>query len=215
MDKNLMISKVLETFLKSLLISMAGAFIAMRFFNPATGLACSIIALVILVGIFIFRACSDNDKLSSGKPKSIWLTYVFTLLMGLGVGPVIKNYLNTLGASIVLICFLATILIFAVLYIYAKTTTKDLSFMKSYLLIALLVLIGFSILNIFIGIKFLAVVIAVAGILIFSGYIIHDVYTIYNEPFKEEDIPLIVIDLYLDFLNLFLYILKLVGLLKD
>ena len=76
-------------------------------------------------------------------------------------------------------------------------------------------LIGFSLIGLFTG-GFggtLGSFIAAGGVLIFSGFILYDISQ-YKHGLPDEAIPLAVLNLYLSFINLFLYMLRLLGILS-
>jgi FtsH-binding integral membrane protein len=55
---------------------------------------------------------------------------------------------------------------------------------------------------------------AAGGVLIFSGFILYDISQ-YRQGLTNEAIPLAVLNLYLDFINLFLSLLRLLGISRD
>ncbi|MNN87474.1 Inhibitor of apoptosis-promoting Bax1 [compost metagenome] len=84
------------------------------------------------------------------------------------------------------------------------------------LTIGLFTLVGFSLVGMFTG-GFgggLGLGISVLGVLIFSGYILYDISR-YRQGLSDEMIPLAVMCLYLDFINLFLYVLRILGILSS
>ena len=102
-----------------------------------------------------------------------------------------------------------TSVVFGAMSFYAIKTTKDFTGYGKPLMIALLVIIGFSILNIFLGNPMIHVIISGAIVILFSILVIYDTQNImrgaYETPIDGA------IALYLDFLNIFTALLRLFG----
>ena len=113
-----------------------------------------------------------------------------------------------------------TLTIFVVTAIYGYTTQEDLSSYRRFFMIALISLIILSIINIFLKANMLEWVITIAGTVIFTGLIAYDVNRIKwisyqlsdgdNEVMEKMSIDG-AFNLYLDFINLFLYLLRIFG----
>ncbi|MCL6456874.1 MAG: Bax inhibitor-1 family protein, partial [Gorillibacterium sp.] len=128
----------------------------------------------------------------------------------------IAFYSKTGGFSLVNTAFLVTAGIFAGLTAYAYYSKRDFSFLGGFLFMGLITLVGFSVIGLFTG-GFggtLGMGIAIGGTLIFSGFILYDISK-YRSGLTDEMIPLAVLNLYLDFINLFLFVLRLLGLSRD
>ncbi|PYI50043.1 Bax inhibitor-1/YccA family protein [Paenibacillus flagellatus] len=199
--------KLLRMFTLSILISFVGSFVGM-FVPPALFIPLIIVELVMLVAAFFIRR--------KGKGIGYGFVYTFCFISGITVFPSIAHYTSIGGPSIVTTAFLMTGIIFAGLTLYAYYSKRDFSFLGSFLTVGLLVLIGFSLIGLFTG-GFggtLGLMIAAFGVIIFSGYILYDISQ-YKHGLADEDIPLAVLNLYLDFINLFLYLLRLLGILSS
>lgn len=214
---DLVISKVIPGFIKSLFLSVVGMALGSLYLNDITSIMISFVALLLLIIVLIVRAISmkkKDENSSYGIRVPMWFTYLFTFLMGIGIAPSLKYYVSSMGSNLVILCSGITVLIFVTLFAYIKTSKRDFSFLKFFLFIALLVIIIFSIANVFLNLKIVSILLSIAGILIFSGYILYDVSRMCTKPFTEEDVPAAILDLYLDFINLLLNILELVNDLK-
>ncbi len=137
----------------------------------------------------------------------------------------VYSILNGVSLSLVLIAyspesvagaFLSTAGVFGAMSIYGYTTKKDLTSWGSMLFMALIGLIIASVVNIFFASSLMYWVITYAGIIIFIGLTAYDTQKIKNMLHGAEDnestqkIALLgALNLYLDFINLFLYILRL------
>lgn len=198
--------KVLWTFTISLAVSLLG-FIAGNFLPPALFLPLMILEVVMLLAAFFVRR---------RKMLSYGFLYAFTFISGITLYPVVTSYLMTIGAEPVLMSLAATVIIFGGLSLYASTTKRDFSFMGGFLTASLLALIVIGIFNLFSPLSSTATLVySFIGILVFSGYVIFDVNRIKQYGLSEEDVPLMALNLYLDFVNLFLYILRFFGILSS
>lgn len=199
--------KLLRMFTLSILVSFIGTFVGM-FLNPALFIPLIIVELIMLVAAFFIRR--------RGKAIGYGFVYTFCFISGITIFPSIAYYTSIGGASIVTTAFLMTGIMFAGLTAYAYYSKRDFSFLGGFLTVGLLVLIGFSLIGLFTG-GFggtLGLMIAAAGVIIFSGYILYDISQ-YKYGLPDEEIPLAVLNLYLDFINLFLYLLRLLGILSS
>jgi FtsH-binding integral membrane protein len=146
------------------------------------------------------------------------LYWTFVVLEGLGLSVILSRYT---GGSI-LTAFLASAVGFGGCSLYGYTTKRDLGPIGTFLIFALFGLIALMILNIFIPSTGLNLFIGLAGILIFAGLTAWDTQTLklaYHPTMDSDGRGRIVVmgalNLYLDFLNMFLFILRLAGVKKD
>jgi uncharacterized protein len=114
--------------------------------------------------------------------------------------------------------FLSTVALFAVMAIAGYTTKTDLTKLGSLLMIGLIGIIIASLINMFMGSERMDYIISILGVVIFTGLTAYDVQKIKrigmeddgSTPFKKIAI-MGALNLYLDFINLFLYLLRLFG----
>ena len=140
---------------------------------------------------------------------------VYSLLNGVTLSPI---FLVNTGESIASTFFI-TAGTFAVMAIFGYTTKRDLSSWGSYLMMALIGLIIASVVNIFVGSSLLMWVVSYLGVLIFVGLTAYDTQRIkeiiaqsIGDEEQTKKVALIgALNLYLDFINLFLYLLRLFG----
>ena len=138
----------------------------------------------------------------------------FVFMTGLMLAPLLSRTLGMSGgASIIGNAFAMTSVVFGAMSFYAIKTTKDFTSYGKPLMIALFVIIGFSILNIFLGNPMFSVMISGAVVLLFSVLVIYDTQNImkglYETPIDGA------IALYLDFLNIFTALLHLFGMFNN
>ena len=140
----------------------------------------------------------------------IAVVFAFTGLMGLSLGPMLGYYLAVPGGGeIVMTALGGTGVIFLGLSGYALTTRKDFSFMGGFLFVGLLVVFGFSIVNIFTQIPAMSLAISAGVILIMSGLILFDTSRIIHG--GETNYIRATVSLYLNIHNIFVHLLHLLG----
>ncbi|MFD2611496.1 Bax inhibitor-1/YccA family protein [Paenibacillus gansuensis] len=201
--------KLLRMFTISILVSFVGTWVGIEYVPPALVLPLVVVELIMLVSAFFLRR-SRNRSIGYG------FVYAFCFISGITIFPSIQYYANVGGSSLITSAFLLTGGIFAALTLYAYNSKRDFSWLGGMLMVGLLTLIGFSIIGLFTG-GFggvLGLAIAGLGVLVFSGFILYDISQ-YKHGLAEEDIPLAVLSLYLNFINLFLYVLRLLGILSS
>lgn len=160
--------------------------------------------------ILVWVASSAAAK---NKPTALPLFIIYAILNGITLSVTLLFYTgqNVLGA------FLTTTAMFVGLSIVGVTIKKDLSGMARALIAGVIGLIVASIVNIFIGGTTLSLIISIVGVLIFSGLIAYDSQKV-RQIFEQTNgnVPQgwavsMGIGLYLDFINMFLYILRIIG----
>lgn len=167
-----------------------------------------LIAEVILVMVLSARI----EKISPMSAKILFFVYsilnglVFSMI-GLAVGDIFL-----IGYTLVI-----TIVMFGLLAIYGYTTKEDLSNYGGYLKTSLLTLLIVSVLNIFLKAPMLYWIVSIGGVVIFSALTVYDVNKIKQlayrisdgDPEMVEKLGIIgALELYLDFINIFLYLLR-------
>ena len=160
--------------------------------------------LVFTLGFFIYKMPST---------VSLILFLIYSVLNGVNIAPT----LMLAGADKAIWAFAATALLFGSFSIYGIVTKRDLTKLRPILFIGLIVLIVFGILGIFFRMGAMDLIISLMGIAIFVGFTAYDTQKIKKgyeyfsgdyEMLRKASIN-IALQLYLDFINLFLYILRL------
>lgn len=142
-------------------------------------------------------------------PANIGLTLAFTFAEGVFLAPYLL-FMESRQPGIVGQTALLTGSTFAVLTAYAFVTRRDFSAWGSFLVTGLWVLIGTSLLNMFFHNQTAGLWIAGVGTLLFSGLLVFDTWRLRNV-YGPNDYVLAAVQIYLDLLNLFLFILRLLG----
>jgi modulator of FtsH protease len=149
---------------------------------------------------------------TANSATGIPVIFVVTGLLGFGVGPMVAYYLAA-DPSIVMTALGGTGVIFLGLSGYALTTRKDFSFMGGFLMVGMLVIIGASLLNIFMGIPALGLTVSAGVIMIMSGFILYQTSSIIHG--GETNYIMATAGLFLSLLNMFTALLHLLGALGD
>ena len=156
------------------------------------------------------------NKMSTGT--CLMLFAVFSALMGCSLASIFVIYsLGSIAST-----FFITAGLFGVMSIYGYFTKSDLSKMGTFLSMALIGLIIASIVNIFLASSGLGWIISFAGVIIFTGLTAWDTQQIKQlaamnlEPSMADKLATIgALNLYLDFINLFLFLLRFLGASRD
>lgn len=140
---------------------------------------------------------------------------VYSLLNGVMLSPIFLVYTGESIAS----TFFITAATFGTMAVFGYTTKRDLSSWGSYLMMALIGLIIASVVNIFLGSSLLMWAVSYLGVLLFVGLTAYDTQRIkemiaqsVGDEEQTKKVALLgALNLYLDFINLFLYLLRLFG----
>ena len=147
--------------------------------------------------------------LGQGREQlAITLLFGLGLLLGLTVGPVINDYANADPAALWQAAG-ATAAFVAILGAVGYATRRDLSSWARTLLWALIALIVFGIVAIFVSIPHANLIYAIAGLVIFGGFTIFD-FNRLRRAGVESAVP-IAASIFLDIFNVFLFMLQLFG----
>lgn len=198
------------TALVSLFCAGSSAYMNFIFMNRWAMFGLMIVELGIVLGV-----SGAINRLSSGVATGLF--YLFAVVNGLMLAPVFLIYT---GASIAKTFFI-TAGTFGAMSVYGYFTEKDLSRFGSILVMALVGLIVCSIVNIFLKSSGLDWIISGVGVLLFIGLTAWDTQQIKNMAASAPGAgvgrlaTLGALSLYLDFVNLFLYLLRFFGQSRD
>jgi modulator of FtsH protease len=142
-------------------------------------------------------------------PLNLFLLYGFTFMTGFVLGPLLGHLIGVGKGGIIGEAFLLTAVGFFGLTWFSMVTKRDFTGLGKFLIVALLILIAASILNLFLQAPMLQLAIAAGGAILFSIFVIYDTQQIIR---GNVETPIEgAIMLYLDFLNLFLSLLQLLD----
>ncbi|XP_036312680.1 protein lifeguard 4 isoform X1 [Pipistrellus kuhlii] len=137
-------------------------------------------------------------------PLNLYLLFGFTLLEALSVACVVTFY----DVYIILQAFVLTTAVFLGLTMYTLQSKRDFSKFGAGLFAVLWILCLSGILRLFFYSETVELVMAAVGALLFCGFIIYDTHSLMHRLSPEEYV-LAAINLYLDIINLFLHLLRL------
>ncbi|MFA6219384.1 MAG: Bax inhibitor-1/YccA family protein [Erythrobacter sp.] len=202
---NYMASGVLLTGLVALVAAYSG--LAISF---ASGPLMWIVALAPFG--FILAMNFGLNRMSQGTLQMLF--WSFATVMGLSLSTIFLVYT---GESIAT-TFFATAGAFAGLSLYGYTTKKDLSGFGTFLIMGVIGLLIAMVINIFLQSSTLALAISFIGVLVFAGLTAWDTQRLKTEyqylrgtEFAGKAIIMGALNLYLDFINMFLFLLRFMG----
>jgi hypothetical protein len=168
-----------------------------------------ILAFVLTFIILIMLACCPDFRRQS--PLNFILLMAFTVCEGFLLGTVTSHY----EKDEVLMAVGITAVVTLALTVFAFQTKWDFTMMGGMLFVLVIVLFCFGLLAAIIQSRILSLVYASIGALIFSAYIVFDTQMMMGGKHKyslsPEEYIIAALNLYLDIINLFLYILMIVG----
>lgn len=152
-------------------------------------------------------------KLSVTSARVLFLTYSFT------TGIVFSSLFLLYDVPYAIFLFLVTAAFFGLMALIGLTTKKDLSGFGSIILFGLIALVIMGLVSSFFNSYLLDVIVCFVGIFIFLGVTIYDsqkaknyYYEFQNDSIMLEKLSIYsALDLYLDFINIFIYLLRLFG----
>ncbi len=171
-----------------------------------------IVLIIAQIGL-VFWLASRVMHMSVGQATGVFMLYAG--LTGITFSAIFVVY----TASSITSTFLVTAGTFGAMSLYGYTTKKDLTSWGSFLFMGLIGIIIASVVNIFIQSTMMHMIITYAGVLIFVGLTAYDTQKIKemniigNEGTDEDTKEAVrgALTLYLDFINLFLMLLRLMG----
>ena len=171
------------------------------------------VLLAPLLMIFGFGAVMRR---SSAQGAQLFF-YVFATLIGISLSSIFIIYTKFSITQ----TFLVTAIAFAGLSLWGYTTKKDISGWGSFLIMGVIGLIVAMIINIFIGSGMMMMIISMVGVLIFAGLTAYDTQNIKNmyvahahhgdTEWLDKSAIHGALSLYLDFLNMFQFLLMFMG----
>ena len=202
--KNRILSLVLKQFTWMWALTGVGLFIG-SLLSPKIIFPISLITIVLLIVVFFVR---NLDFINI-------IVYILPILVGITLFWTTQFYIEQLGNALVFGVFIGTILVFVLLGLIG-IMIPDISEIGNYLIVTLLVLIIFSILFMFFPIgNTVLLVLAGIAVLLFSLYTVYDFNQIRHGYVRERDVSLMALNLYLDFINLFVNIMQFISRLRN
>jgi hypothetical protein len=165
---------------------------------------------------FVFAISFGINRMRASTLQTLF--WLFAAVMGLSMASI---FLVFTGASIARVFFI-TAGTFAAMSLYGYTTKRDLSGFGSFLFMGLIGIIIAGLVNLFLQSSALHFAISVIGVLVFVGLTAYDTQRIksdYAEHYDHESLTKLAVSgalsLYLDFINMFMMLLRLFGSQKE
>jgi modulator of FtsH protease len=203
------VRKVYSYFSIAVASAIAGTLIAME-----SGLAFSFAHSPIIGMLVFFCSIWFASKSANNPSRAVPTLSIATFISGMFVAPMLyaiaHGYIRGTSTATIYDALILSGSIFAGLTLYTFVSRKDFSYMGASLSIGLFMLIGISVVNIFVQSTTLDLGLSIIGVVIFSGFILVDTSRILR---RAHEIPptLAALSLYLDFLNLFIMMLRILG----
>ena len=197
------IKETYKLFAASMMAGAVGAYVGIPF---AATIQSWFIGLVILEFALLFGLFAVKHK----PGINLVVMFGFVFMTGITLAPLLARTLGMSGGGAIIgNAFAMTSVIFGAMSFFAIKTTKDFTGYGKPLMIALFVVIGFSLVNLFLGSPLMSIIISAAVVFLFSILVVYDTQNIirgaYETPIDGA------IALYLDFLNIFTSLLHLLG----
>ena len=196
-----------------LLVTFAAAFVTAT--TPLLYVVNSLYLLFTIAELaLVFVLSSRVQNMSVGAARGVFLVYA--LLNGM----VLSYYFLIFDLGTLVLAFLATSLYFGLMAVYGTTTHKDLSGWGPKLMMGLFALIITGFVGMLFGMSFLTTVLySAVGLVVFMLLTAYDTqklsqmfsYYAYDGELAEKASIYGALTLYLDFINIFLYVVRLLG----
>ncbi len=187
----------------SVLVTVVGATYAMS--NATVMEAVRIHPWLSMAAVFVPLLVAQGAR--KQFPLNIAMVLLFSFAMGVMVGPAVAI---RGGTGLVTQAATITVGAFGILTLYAFVSRRDFSAWGSFFVVGLWVLIATSVLNMFFGNANSSVWLAGGTVLVFSGLLVFDTWRLRNV-YGPEDYVVAALQIYLDLLNMFLAILRILG----
>ena len=181
------------------------------FFHAIFGTPLAWVVIFAPLGMVLFLSAKISS-LSLSTAQTLFWVYAGT--MGLSLSSIFYMYT---GQSIARLFFVSAS-VFAAMSLYGYTTKKDLTNFGSFLMMGLIGLVIASVVNLFLQSTALQFGLSCIGVLVFTGLTAYDTQMIKELYFESDSIEVAgkkaiigALNLYLDFINLFLSLLRIFG----
>ena len=203
-----MFGGLLITSVLAFLLIQTGMFMTMVETSPLLPLALFVVQIILT---FVMGHGLNSD-MSVGTMKTMFVVYCMT--MGIDLAPIAMMY----GAGEIGIAFFITALYFGCLAIVGKTTKMDLSKVGTICIVGLFVLCVSQIIMLIAHVSFDTRIMSIISLVIFTGITAWDMQRMNQlaEGYTDEKLAIFMaLSLYLDFINIFLDVLRLIASNRD
>lgn len=201
--------------LVTFLVSMAGYLTGAVWYVVFTPYASFVLAIAELIVVVYLSA--RVHKMSVGKARALF--FLYSILNGV----VFSAYFIIYHVTDLVLVFGATSLFFGIMAVIGYVTRADLSKLRNFLVAGVLFLAAFWIFGIFMNLQRFELMMCSVGIFVFLLFTAYDTqkikrcHQVYgHDPVMAKKASIIsALELYLDFINLFLYLLRVLGRNRD
>jgi modulator of FtsH protease len=207
------IRKVYAYFGLGIAAAIGGSLIAMNTGLVFFSLQHPFIGLIAFLGMAIFASSSATNP-TRAVPTLLGFTFVSGVIISPTLYAIAHGYIHGTDTGVIYDALFLTSLVFGSLTAYVFVTKKDFSYMGASLMIGLFLLIGVSLVNLFVQSSTMDLALSAITVIIFSGFVLFDTSRILR---NAHEIPptLGALRLYLDFLNIFMALLRLLSRSRD
>lgn len=195
-------------------IAHTPALLSLFYIRTAVGVEPTMLAYIAMFSplAFVLILSFGIQRMKAATAQLVF--WLFASVMGMSITHIFLTYTGTSIARV----FFISASVFAAMSLYGYTTKRDLSGMGSFMIMGLFGIIIASVVNIFMASQMMHFVISVVGVLVFVGLTAYDTQGI-KETYDVSDSGEVAqkkaiygaLRLYLDFINLFLMLLRLFG----
>lgn len=173
----------------------------------------------IIAALVMFGAVFGASMVRHVKGLNVLALFGMASIIGVVIAPTLfaatirAGAGNTLSSSPIRDAFILSTVGFAGLTGYALVSGRDFSFMRGALTMGIFVVIGASLLNLFLGSSVMGLAISSVAVLLFGAFVLYDTSRLLHS--DEDDAIGGAIQLYLNFLNIFLSLLRILSARRD
>lgn len=203
------------TALTAFLTAASPSIVKFIYSNPFVTILCFVLEIA-----FVFILSGRLEKLSVGACFGLFFGYSF--VTGVTFSSILLVYA---GTNVITLSFVTASAVFGVAAIYGSVTKKSIKGWGGWIMMGLISLIVVSLVNIFIGSSRIEMLISGVGVILFAFLTAWDSQKLMDMnrncgPYMTQDelskLSIMgALDLYLDFINIFLYLVRLFGSAKD
>jgi len=190
----------------------------LQYLVSSTGRGLNALGYIVMFAPLAFVLLMSFGYSRLSAPVLVFLFVIYSALNGISFSFILLSYTS----GTVLACFLSAAAMFGIMAFMGYTTRHDLTKFGRILIMGLIGIIVASLINLFMGNSSLDYLISFLGVMIFTGLTAYDVQKLKNigAGIQYADVPasdvkkvsiLGALNLYLDFINLFLFLLRLFG----
>jgi FtsH-binding integral membrane protein len=203
------VRKVYSYFLVAIASAAFGTLLAFQSDLGISFARSPIFALIALFGSVWFASRSANNP-TLAVPTLGVATFISGLIVAPTLYVIAHGYIPGMTVGTIYSALTLSGSIFVGLTAYTWVSKKDFSYLQASLSIGLFMIIGVMIVNMFVRSSSIDLGVSIIGVVLFSGFILVDTSRILR---RAHEVPptLAALNLYLDFLNLFMFILRILG----